>query len=309
MSRLKTLPKTLPMWPAVVMLLAIVMGTLEAGLCAPNRAFADSGDWVGVVRFSPSPVPGIDAGRTTRFRAELAYSLASAERGFLMLVVFEDTGDKSAKASSSQVPVERGDGRASIDLVYGAPWYGVSSVMLGVVLLKDDQTVLSWTTTQAIPVNPSEDRALFDEAIAAFNDGRFEEAISKLTSAIEMAPKVANYYHWRGDALARDGRYTEAVADYTRVLELAPRYRPSLINRGIARMWMKEWNAAIQDFDAAIELESPDLWTAWAHRGRGISRAIVGQRSEAVADLQAYLNLWPEAKDRAAIAGWISLLQ
>lgn len=307
MMGVRTLLKVKLIWLMVIVMLIIPSMAVE--FAAPCRVLADSGDAVRIARITPAPIPGIDAGRTQLFQAEVSYNLTSVDKAALVLFVFENTNPNAAKAVSGQVLVSKGQGQASLEVEYGAPWYGVSSVAVAAVLFKDEKTALTWTNTEAIPVNPSKDRVLFDEAVAAQRQGQHQVAIDKLTSAIATAPKVANYYHWRGDNYAYLGENANAVSDYTRALELAPGYRPSLVNRGVAKMWMTQFKSAIGDFDLVMSMGATDGWTAWAHRGRGICHALLGARSKAVADFENYLRMWPQAQDRASVEDWIAALQ
>lgn len=293
-------------WLIVVMMLFIP--SVAAGFGGANPVLADSEDAVRIARISPPPIPGIAAGRTERFVAEVSYNLTSVEQAILVLFVFENTDPNAARARSDHLVVSKGQGQATLTVEYGAPWHGVSSVAVAAVLFKDEKTALTWTNTEAIPVNPSKDRVLFDEAVVAQRAGQYQQAIEKLTAAIETAPKVANYYHWRGDNHAYLKQYGAAVADYSRALELAPGYRPSLVNRGIAKMWMTQFRSAAEDFDWAIGSGATDGWTAWAHRGRGICQALLGARAKAVADFEDYLRLWPQAQDQTSVREWIVAL-
>lgn len=306
MRGLKLSVPTRRLLAAVILICNIGALSLYPG--SAGSSLAQDADSIKIVRFEPSAVPGIDAGTAQRFRVEVAYDLKSEERALLTVFLFENNGDQLPKASGMRIPVAAGQGEAAIELAYDAPWYGITSVKLVAVLFKADQTLLAWAATEAIPVNPTRDKTLFDEAVADFENERFAEAVDKLTQAIEIAPSVANYYQWRGDAYARLGDYSQAVQDYDKALQIAPDYRPSLINRGIAKMWLNQWPAAIADLDRAVSLQSPDLWTAWAYRARGISRAVAGQRSEAAADFRAYLELWPQAPDRTTVLDWIAAL-
>jgi tetratricopeptide (TPR) repeat protein len=169
--------------------------------------------------------------------------------------------------------------------------------------------MLKITTSEAIPVNPSADRVAFDYGIAAFQSGKYEEAIVRFNEAIKIAPRVANYWHWLGDANARATHFSEAIKAYTNALEIAPNYRPSVVNRGICKMWMGDFKAAAADFDNVISRTPVDAWTGWSYRARGICNVGLGNRSQAIDDLEMYLKVFPKPTDRELVEGWIEALK
>ena len=81
-------------------------------------------------------------------------------------------------------------------------------------------------------------------------NNRLEEAITELSKALELDPKLASAYSNRGIAYARKGEYEKAVADYEQALSLDPKYAQALFNRGIAYLHQGEGDKALaQDKD------------------------------------------------------------
>ena len=51
---------------------------------------------------------------------------------------------------------------------------------------------------------------------------------------MEIDPRYAEAYFYRGVAYGRGGHYDQAIGDYTRALEINPRYNKAYYNRGYA---------------------------------------------------------------------------
>lgn len=276
---------------------------------APVAAQTTPADQVRLVRLTTAqPGPDTPAG-AVRFDALIDYQLTSAPRGFLLLFIFENNSQTSNQDTSQAIWVPSGNGQVSLTIAY-QPRSDVRTLSLLAGLFREDQTLLTWVATNPIDLAPWPGRAAFDQALAARLAGRYAEAVEALNAAIQQSPDTGNYYYWRADTLLRLQRYDEAIADYSRALALMPGDRASLVGRGAAQLWKGAWTDAIADLSAVIDDgRPPDRWTAWAYRGRGVARAALGLSSEAIADYRAYLNLAPDAPDRADVERWIAELQ
>ncbi len=270
---------------------------------------AAGNDWIGLTAITPSVRSGIQAGQTYTLQATVPYRLESAPEGVIVLFIFENDNPDSIEQTSAPISVKRGSGQVTPVIQYTPPRAGVYKISFMVALFRDRQSILATAGGGPVPVNPPEDYLAYVQAVNAFNNGNYREALNGFTRAIELYPGMRDYYHWRADTYVQLQNYEAAIADYTRALEIIPNYRAGLVARAIARMWLYDWVNAIADFSTAIDQGARDQWTAWAHRGRGISLAALGRREEAIADYQAYLELAPQADDRELIQSWIAALQ
>jgi tetratricopeptide (TPR) repeat protein len=75
---------------------------------------------------------------------------------------------------------------------------------------------------------------------------------------------VANYLY--GDALARLGRWKEAINSYTQALYHQKDFALALNARGVAYVYCKDYNNALEDFEAALN-SAPDFADAHASLG------------------------------------------
>ncbi len=65
----------------------------------------------------------------------------------------------------------------------------------------------------------------YNEALTFARDGRNDDAIRELLTAIELWPENANFHNVLGTCYANKGQYTEAVTSWERTLALDPAYQ------------------------------------------------------------------------------------
>jgi tetratricopeptide (TPR) repeat protein len=185
----------------------------------------------------------------------------------------------------------------------------VRTLTLVAGLFRAEQKLLAWVSTNPIDMAPWPGRLAFEKAMAARLGDDFVTADQQLTVAIRDAPETGNYYYWRADTRVRLNNFEDAVADFNHSIEFMPQDRPSRVGRGIARLWLGQHQAAIEDLSLVIDSgQPPDRVTAWAYRARGLAHAALGEGQDAVADYVAYLQLFPDAADRAQVQDWITAL-
>jgi len=111
--------------------------------------------------------------------------------------------------------------------------------------------------TEAPPVDDvdaEEVIRLLDEAITAFSDGNFELAGELADQAIALDDRNAEAYAIRGIIFARDQRYTLAIDDFTRAIDIIPYDWTFHTLRADTYVLLEEPNAAMRDYDRALEL-------------------------------------------------------
>ncbi len=296
-------------WVAVAAALALSLAAPARAAGAEPAAAPSSPDRLELVRLTPVPASqgGAEPG-TMQLEAVLNYRLQSVSRGFLLLFTFENNAESSSQQSSQAIWVPAGQAQATLNIAY-RPKPDVRSLTLVAGLFKDEQTMLAWVSTNPISLAPWPGREQFDLAMAARLGGNWAEADDHLSAAIDVSPDTSNYFFWRADTRVRLAQYDGAIADYTRALDLSPGDRPSRVGRGVALLWEGAWQQSIDDLTYAIDHSpTPDRWTAWAYRGRGLAHAGLNERSEAIADYRAYLSLVPDAPDTADVQAWIAAL-
>lgn len=161
-------------------------------------------------------------------------------------------------------------------------------------------------------------------------EGLYLEAIDHFSAAIEMDLTSAEVFFLRGRShydyavqviVEETGvgpentpvlpdeaveHMEKAVADYTSAIELDPQYAKAYNNRGNARASLGDEERALQDYDTALELDGS---LALAYFNRGLIHYRLGEYEDAIADLGMYLELVPEAEDRAQVEDFIEQLR
>lgn len=99
---------------------------------------------------------------------------------------------------------------------------------------------------------------LAQSASTLFQNAKKEKDTAKqiklLTQVIDKAPKMADAYHYRGDAYRKQGRYRQALSDYTRMIRLDSKNAFRYYARALAYMDDKKYNQAVADLTQAIAL-------------------------------------------------------
>jgi Flp pilus assembly protein TadD len=132
---------------------------------------------------------------------------------------------------------------------------------------------------------------LIDDASAAMNAGRHEQAIPLLKEALATNPGDAVVHNSFGSALAATGHLAEAVAQYRRATQLSPDYPDAHNNLALALVQSGQAGAAVPEFRTALALK-PDF--AEAHAGLGGVLAQSGRLDEAIPHLQRGVELGPQ---------------
>eukprot|EP01122_Echinamoeba_exundans_P010220 TRINITY_DN3775_c0_g1_i2.p1 TRINITY_DN3775_c0_g1~~TRINITY_DN3775_c0_g1_i2.p1 ORF type:complete len:384 (-),score=27.45 TRINITY_DN3775_c0_g1_i2:441-1592(-) len=117
------------------------------------------------------------------------------------------------------------------------------------------------------------------------------EAISTLTRAIEISnSSVAKYFVRRGLSYSDVKEYEHAMADFSAALEIRPQYPKAFNARGIVLGDLKQHEPAIKDFVKALEYR-PDYFKSFLNR----ANVYADQKriDEAILDYTAGIQLQP----------------
>jgi tetratricopeptide (TPR) repeat protein len=243
---------------------------------------------------------------SVRFEATVDYQIQTAPQGFLLWFFFEDDSDDATRNSKEGFVVPGGNSQVNLSSVY-TPRGKPENLTVLIGLFRPDESLAAWSATTPLSMAPLPGRAAFATAMASRLAGDYSKAVESLSTAINQSPENGTYYYWRGDAQVRLRRFDAAIADYNKALELQPGDRASQLGRGVALLWKEQWQPAISDLSDTIQsAQSPDLLSAWALRARGVARAASGQGAAAVADYRGYLQLVPNASDRKEVESWIA---
>ncbi|MGW6074345.1 tetratricopeptide repeat protein, partial [Streptomyces anulatus] len=121
--------------------------------------------------------------------------------------------------------------------------------------------------------------------------GRYDQAVTDLTAALQLDPAFAWALIQRGETHRQAGRYDQAVTDYTTALQLDPTNAWALGSRGQAHQQAGRYDEAVTDLTAALEL-NPTL--NWALASRSQTHRQAGHREEARMDVEQATETHPD---------------
>ncbi|MFZ1109035.1 MAG: tetratricopeptide repeat protein [Rhodomicrobium sp.] len=131
----------------------------------------------------------------------------------------------------------------------------------------------------------------FRGAMAAYDAGDYDRAISDYNQAIRLKPDYADAYNNRGNAYRAKGDNDRAIADYDQAIRLKPDYASAYNNRGASYNEKGDNDRAIADYDQAIRLKPDD---ASAYINRGNAYRAKGDNDRAIADYDQAIRLKPD---------------
>jgi len=94
----------------------------------------------------------------------------------------------------------------------------------------------------------------------------------------------------QGNDLGREGKYKEAISINTRAIEIDPSYPEPYYNRGKAKINLKDYTGAINDFNSAIKLDPKN---SDIYNNRGIAKKKLNDLKGAIDDYNKSLTLDP----------------
>jgi len=144
--------------------------------------------------------------------------------------------------------------------------------------------------SKAIELDPQHTLAWMGRGISQFKLGRFDEAVADFSRAIELDPMYASPWYNRGNAHRKLSREDLALTDYSKAIELDPTFAAAWYNRGNAHSKLGREDMALTDFSKAVELD-PKFMQAWYNRANAHSK--LGREDMALTDYSKAIELDP----------------
>jgi len=144
--------------------------------------------------------------------------------------------------------------------------------------------------TRAIEVAPNLTWAIADRGETYQLMRRYEEALTDLTRAVDLNPHLTSAITDRGETYRLMERYEEAVADLNRAIEINPGYAFAIRSRGETYRQMKRYEEALTDLNRAIEI-NPGYTSGI--RSRGETYRLMGRYEEALTDFSRAIEIDP----------------
>lgn len=136
-----------------------------------------------------------------------------------------------------------------------------------------------------------ENKALFDEGVKAFKEGRFQDAVNFFSELVTVAPEDAKAYKNRGVALMSLSEFDLAIADFNKAIRINPDLKGLHSNLGAAWHYKGEYAKAIACYDIDIS-QRPDLYITYFNRA--LSKVGLNQLEMALDDIEQTLHLKPD---------------
>ena len=139
--------------------------------------------------------------------------------------------------------------------------------------------------------NPSIDDLLVS-ALTAHNQNKFNDAIKQYSKILELKPdnKICSIiYKHRGMAYFACSEYNEAIEDFTASLDLDRHYKAAYF-RGVVRSVMKKYSEALDDYTLSLEINPYQPFCLFR---RAQAFYHIGDLPQALADCENSLSLEP----------------
>jgi tetratricopeptide (TPR) repeat protein len=121
------------------------------------------------------------------------------------------------------------------------------------------------TPTPWYGLTPMPQTSAFDQAVTAFNNGQYDDALNDLKQVLFVDPKSAQAHYLIAECYRMQWKMKEALDEYTLALALDPNYAPAYFGRA---MWSKQNNPAndyIKDLTEALD-HDPNFINAYIER-------------------------------------------
>lgn len=145
---------------------------------------------------------------------------------------------------------------------------------------------------QAIHLDPQCGMAYYGRGWVKHTRGDFNGEMQDARKGLSLDQRNAGMYYRRmGAAHQGLGQYREAIEAYNEAINFYPgREEGTIYNRGLCYLEMKEYTAALADFNRSLEMD-PD-W-AWAFAARGRTYLNLGDCKKAIADCDMAIKYKP----------------
>lgn len=134
------------------------------------------------------------------------------------------------------------------------------------------------------------------------NDMRYERAETIWTRIIALNEENAAAWSNRGNCRTSQGRFDDAIADFDRAVALAPTEPDPYLGRGVAHEGLRQYAAALKDYEAANAASVAKYKTEDAVAYNNMGNAHAGQAAVLSAEAAAARGGSGGAADAAAAA-------
>ena len=141
---------------------------------------------------------------------------------------------------------------------------------------------------KSIELNPKYAESYVFRGILYNDLKHFKKAVQDFTSAIDLSGDNLYAYAHRAAAYANINEYSLAILDYDKVLELDPKFTKAYTFRAFAYLELELFEDAMADYNKVVELD-PQAFGAYRNRGFAFER--MEKFGQAIADYQKAVEL------------------
>ena len=160
---------------------------------------------------------------------------------------------------------------------------------------------------KAISLSPSNARAYVMRGVSLGHQGKNQRALADYNTALSINPRNADALTDRAALYEREGNNDKAVKDLTIAISLLDNGNDSLAhyNRGVAYFAMQQYDKALADYTAAIEIDTKmDV----AYGNRCLTRVLLGRElAKASDDCDKAIELNPNGQNLYNVRGFVNL--
>jgi len=184
-------------------------------------------------------------------------------------------------------------------LAMAAP--GTSGPAMRAIRAPDVAPALSVESATGV-ANPMNGQAMLGQALRSLRSDRDPAGalaiLARHAALFPQSPLASERSALEVEALLALGRNDEALARLDRMsLDYTPRSAERHVVRGELRARARRWREAAADFDQALaQVKGTSAWKERALWGRAVTRTHAGDEAGARADLQRYLQLYPQGR-------------
>lgn len=235
--------------------------------------------------FAYDPVYALAEGRLTSSDITVAQATATSliEEGIEKLNREDYQGAIQSASQAIQLNARLGEAYA----IRGRAHYGLGNT---------DEAIKDYTSAiNLLPNDQNKAQTFYDRAIAYSDTQQFSQAISDLTSALQVVPSnatqlKADIYFRRGFFRSENNKSREAIDDFTSALELNSNYLNAYVQRGLTvQAYLGDSLSAAKDFVAAIQLDPQN--SAESYWNRGAAQLSLGNLNAAVNDFDRAIQI------------------
>ncbi len=132
--------------------------------------------------------------------------------------------------------------------------------------------------------------------------GRLKDALSELDAELKLNPRMDGAWVEQGEILIQEGDLAEALKSLSKAMALNPQNIKARIGAGYANYLKKQYSSAIALYQSALALDKgrPEIY-----KKLGLAYRESGDKAAAKRFFQNYLDLAPDASDRAEMEGYL----